>query len=235
MAQDLSTFLAVFGGIFDGPGVSWSIGGVPRTGIAGSHGNYGKFGALHGARYHADQSTESDSSPVRPDLHQYGNNVNVVMSQFYDLYNRQPDADTANYNLDVLRDFRVARFQQSIDENPYFSYQPFTGMFVSQAAFTFIYRFMANKSAEYPEGRLDKATLKSFYSIKGDDEDNLYWEPYHEQVSDWKSSRVVSCLPSTSFIKLSRGEQSVETRRSRLSRFAFSAANLAERASWSIR
>jgi len=99
----------------------------------------------------------------------------------------QPDAATANYNLDVLRDFRVKRFQESIDKNPYFACkpapcqlnasnarlthlppdQPFTGMAVSQAAFTFIYRFMANKSAENPEGILNKATLKSFYSITG--------------------------------------------------------------------
>lgn len=47
---------------------------------------------------------------------------------------------------------------------------PFAGVEVSQAAFTFIYRFMANKSAEYPEGILNKATLKSFMSIHGTDE-----------------------------------------------------------------
>jgi hypothetical protein len=42
-------------------------------------------------------------------------------------------------------------------------------MAVSQAAFTFIYRFMANKSAEYPEGVLNKQVLKSFMSITGSD------------------------------------------------------------------
>ena len=46
---------------------------------------------------------------------------------------------------------------------------PFTGMAVSQAAFTFIYRFMANKSAEYPEGVLNQQVLKSFMSITGTD------------------------------------------------------------------
>lgn len=40
-------------------------------------------------------------------------------------------------------------------------------MAVSQAAFTFIYRFMANHSAEYPEGVLNKDVLKSFMSISG--------------------------------------------------------------------
>ena len=46
---------------------------------------------------------------------------------------------------------------------------PFAGMAVSQAAFTFIYRFMANKSSEYPEGVLNKDVLKSFMSITGSD------------------------------------------------------------------
>ena len=45
--------------------------------------------------------------------------------------------------------------------------QPFSGNVVTFAAYTFIYRFMSNKSAEYPEGRLDKETLKSFFSITG--------------------------------------------------------------------
>ena len=48
-------------------------------------------------------------------------------------------------------------------------------MAVSQAAFTFIYRFMSNKSEESPEGILNKEVLKSFMSISGP-EDNLQWE-----------------------------------------------------------
>lgn len=57
---------------------------------------------------------------------------------------------------------------------------PFTGVLVSQAAFTFIYRFMANKSMEYPEGVLNKDVLKSFMSISGP-ENNLKWTPGHER------------------------------------------------------
>jgi len=79
----------------------------------------------------------------------------------------QPDAATANYNLDVLRTFRNQRFQESIDKNPKFVYGPFAGMAVSQAAFTFIYRFMANHTAANPEGVLNKDVLKSFMSISG--------------------------------------------------------------------
>jgi hypothetical protein len=47
-------------------------------------------------------------------------------------------------------------------------------MAVSQAAFTFIYRFMSNKSEEYPEGVLNQNVLKSFMSISGSDS-NVSW------------------------------------------------------------
>ena len=40
---------------------------------------------------------------------------------------------------------------------------------VQPAAYTFIYRFMANKSAEYPQGKLDGEVLKQFFSITGSD------------------------------------------------------------------
>ncbi|OQO08005.1 hypothetical protein B0A48_06798 [Cryoendolithus antarcticus] len=167
MSRDLSTFLAVYGAIVDGTGTGWSIRGTPHTGISGSHGNY-----------------ETDSSPCRGDLNQWGSNTDLQITQFKRLYALQPNAATANYNLDVLRTFRTQRLTESINKNPYFSYGPFTGVAVSQAAFTFIYRFMANKSSEYPEGRLDKATLKSFMSIQGDD-NNLKWVPGNEQFPDY--------------------------------------------------
>ena len=95
----------------------------------------------------------------------------------------QTDAATANYNLEVMRSFRASRFQQSVSQNPYFYYGPFDGVQVSQAAFTFIYRFMSNKSAEYPEGVLNKDVLKSFMSISGP-EDALVHTPGNERFPD---------------------------------------------------
>ncbi|EME38183.1 hypothetical protein DOTSEDRAFT_141173 [Dothistroma septosporum NZE10] len=166
MGQDLAGFLAVFGALVDGDGLGWSIGGLPHTGILGSHNDY-----------------ETDSSPIKSDLNQYGSNTKFVMSQFYNLYNRQPDAASANYNLEVLRAFRGDRLQESIAKNPYYAYLPFTGIAVSQAAFTFIYRFMSNKSAEYPEGLLNKAVLKSFMSVTGP-ENNLTHTPGYEAIPD---------------------------------------------------
>lgn len=111
MGLDLATFLATYGAVVDGDGTSWSIDGKPHTGIAGSHGNY-----------------ETDSSPLKGDLYQYGDLDKLILSQFKDLYNRQPDASTANYNLEVLRDFRGDRFQESIDKNPKFFYGPFVSV-----------------------------------------------------------------------------------------------------------
>lgn len=72
----------------------------------------------------------------------------------------------------MLTDFRVERFQQSIEQNPYFFNAPFSGVIVQPAAYTFIYRFMGNKSAENPEGVLTKEVLKSFFAFTGPD-DNL--------------------------------------------------------------
>ena len=68
MAQDLATFLAVYGAVVDGDGTSWSIGGVPHTGILGSHHNY-----------------ECDSSPLKSDLNQYGSNGRLIMSQWHEV------------------------------------------------------------------------------------------------------------------------------------------------------
>lgn len=69
----------------------------------------------------------------------------------------------------------------TLSQNPKFTYQPFTGMAVSQAAFTFIYRFMANHSAEAPEGILSRDVLKSFMSISGPDA-NPKWTFGHERI-----------------------------------------------------
>lgn len=65
MGLDLATVLSAYGAVLDGTGIGWSIGGQQHTGIGGSRGNY-----------------ESDSSPMRGDLPQYGSNSDLVISQF---------------------------------------------------------------------------------------------------------------------------------------------------------
>lgn len=87
------------------------------------------------------------------------------MPQYQQLYNmamRHGD----NINLHLLNTFRSRRFDQSVAENPYFFNGPFTGLLVAPAAFEFIYRFMGNKSAEHPQGKLNTAILGNFYGVK---------------------------------------------------------------------
>ena len=175
MGLDLGTILSAYGAAFDGTLVSWSIGGKEHTGIGGSHNNY-----------------ETDSSPMRGDLNQYGSNVNLIVSQFQELYSMQTDAATANYDLDVLGAFRSTRYYESVAKNPFFFYGPFTGTTVSQAAFSFIYRFMANHTSANPEGVLDQSVLKSFFSVSGSGSD-LTWTPGHERIpSNWYRRSVTS-------------------------------------------
>lgn len=50
-------------------------------------------------------------------------------------------------------------------------------------AWAFIYNFMSNKSAEYPEGRLNGEVLKSFYAITGED-GNFTYTPGYERIPD---------------------------------------------------
>lgn len=70
-------------------------------------------------------------------------------------------------------------------------------MQVSQAAFTFIYRFMSNKSAENPEGVLNQETLKSFMSIQGDG-DAAQWVQGHERFPGSITHQATTATQSNS-------------------------------------
>ncbi|KAK5170829.1 hypothetical protein LTR04_003088 [Oleoguttula sp. CCFEE 6159] len=180
MGIDLAAFLAVYGAVMDGDLTSWSIGG-PTPGLLSSVGLLGTPQGISGSH----NKYEGDASPTRGDLYQVGNDYLLQMSQFQDLYNRQASQTeaTSNYDLQILTDMRYERQQQSVANNPNFFYGPFTGIAVTPAAYTFIYRFMANKSSEYPEGRLSKSVLKSFFSITGPD-NNLKYTPGWEKIPD---------------------------------------------------
>merc|ERR1739843_19935 len=54
------------------------------------------------------------------------------------------------------------------ETNPYFFNGPFTGVLVQPAAYTFIYRFMANHSEEAPAGELSYDVIKSWFAIDGE-------------------------------------------------------------------
>jgi hypothetical protein len=176
MGVDLSTFLAVYGAAVDGNLLSWSIGGpdsrvsIPLNllgqpqGISGSHNKY-----------------EGDASPTRGDLYVTGNDYDLVLSRFQSLYDAGKAKD--EYDLQLLTDNRHEKFQESLNTNPYFFNAPFAGVIAQPAAWSFIYRFMANKSEEYPSGRLDGEVLKSFYGISGEDGKFVY-NRGHERIPD---------------------------------------------------
>ena len=184
MGLDLAAFLSIYGAVFDGDLASWSIGGVPPTnllaplgfllgeptGLTGSHNKY-----------------EADVSPTRGDLYQTGNNHDLQMSQWQGLYALQDGKteDTSDFNLDVLTGWRVTRFQQSLNENPYFFNGPFSGVLVQPAAYTFMYRFMSNKSETYPEGRLSKDVLRSFFAVSGPEDNPVYTKGYERIPDNW--------------------------------------------------
>lgn len=191
MGLDLGAFLAVLGGALDGNLVSWSIGGPANVlggnGLIGSHNKY-----------------ESDVSPTRPDLYEYGNNYEVQMDQWKALYSTQSGVSDAksNYNLKILQDFRKKRFDESIANNPYFFNGPFSGVAVQPAAYTFIYRFMGNKSAEHPEGQLTKSVLKSFFGITENSDGSFSGGLGQERIPDNWYKRAIGDEYSIPFFML---------------------------------
>ena len=122
-------------------------------------------------------------SPTRGDLYEVGNDYLLQLPQFNDMYNLPLGPN--GYDLSVLTPFRADRFQQSVSMNPYFFNGPFSGIGVQPAAYTFTYRFMSNKSAEYPEGYLDGDVLKSFHSITGDPGSFTYTPGYEAIPDNW--------------------------------------------------
>jgi Peroxidase, family 2 len=182
MGLDLATFLAIYGAIMDGDLTSWSIGGPPPSSGLLS----GLLSQPRGISY-SHNKYEGDVSPTRGDLYLYGNDYLLQLAQFQALYAKQssvPDSE-ANYDLDVLTQFRVERFQQSLQQNPYFFNGPFSGVAVQPAAYTFIYRFFANHSASNPEGILSKEVLKSFFAISGDEGEFTYTPGYEQIPQNW--------------------------------------------------
>jgi hypothetical protein len=158
MGSLLSIFLSAFGGAIDGDILNWSMGGTPSLAQGGATGVLGN--GLIGSH----NKYEGDASPTRPDLYEAGNNYKTVTSQFQDMINHSPGGQVT---LDSLTAFRSDRFDTQIANNKYFFNGPFTGVLVQPAAYTFIYRFMANHSAEFPAGYLSYETVQSWFGVEG--------------------------------------------------------------------
>ncbi|ORY86993.1 Chloroperoxidase [Protomyces lactucae-debilis] len=193
MGLDLGGFLSAYSVLQDGDPITqkWSIGGAPSTsglgavlglnpqGLTGSHNKY-----------------ETDSSPMRGDLYLYkGDNYRLQLSQFKEFYNYHAGENDPYYTFADILKFRKARYTQSLTQNPYFYYGPFSGAQVSQAAFTFIPAFMSNHSAELPNGFLTREVLQSFMSVVGSPDNNganLRYVEGNERIPDNWYKRAIS-------------------------------------------
>lgn len=83
-----------------------------------------------------------------------GDSSRLVMSQFQQLFDMQPNPATANYDMSVIIPFHAARFAHSVQNNPYFFNAPASGILAASAAHNFVFRFMANHSDQYPDVRI---------------------------------------------------------------------------------
>lgn len=117
MGPILAVFLAVLGAGLDGDGTSWSIGGTPGPGIGGPLSRFGN--GISGSHNKYD----TDASPTRGDLYQYGNNFKLVLSQWNELIEMTPSGIVT---LQDLTDFRSKRWDEQVANNPYVSINPRT-------------------------------------------------------------------------------------------------------------
>ncbi|EME38257.1 hypothetical protein DOTSEDRAFT_75727 [Dothistroma septosporum NZE10] len=177
MGPTLAAFLAVLGAEIDGSGAAWSIGGPPTAAVGGLA-PLGRGNGLIGSH----NKYESDVSPCKPDLYEYGNNYKTLTSQFQELINVSPGGFVT---LDSLTQHRSNRFDSSIAKNPYFFNGPFTGVLVQPAAYTFIFRFMANHSAANPIGELSYDVLKSWFAVTGKNGSFVAHQGQEKIPSNW--------------------------------------------------
>ncbi|RDW85174.1 hypothetical protein BP6252_02764 [Coleophoma cylindrospora] len=184
MALDLGAFLAIYGAVFDGNLLGYSIGGPTTASQLPLSNTLGLTGAPQGLSG-SHNKYESDVSPTRGDLYLYGNDYTVQVAQFKQYYEALPDGLSASAQYDALAPFHNARFQDSKNRNPNFFYSPFSGILVSPAGYNFPVRMMSNKSAEFPEGSLDKETFKSFFAITGNYPNFKYHMGYERIPDNW--------------------------------------------------
>lgn len=163
-----------------GDGNYFSIGGPPGNSLPVAAGLLGQPRGISNAH----NRFEGDASPARGDLYQFGEAYLTQMPFFQGLYDLPATgASNPNYDLDLLATNAVKRYQQSVSQNPYY-FRGFFGLTIPAGTHAFIFRMFANKSAAYPEGFLDRNTLKSFYAMTGTDDSNMVYTPGTERIPD---------------------------------------------------
>ena len=184
MSLELALLLAVMGTVWCGNPVSlspsFSIGG-PDPAVQNLLGNaLGLLGEPRGID-HSHNFIEADSSPTRDDIYVTGDPVTMNLTNFETLYDMIPEGSSDFFTLDVMADFAMIRFNQSIATNPYFYYGPVSGTIARNTGYCFIGNFFANYSTGQPQ--LTHDILKSFFAVSGS-RDNFTYTPGHERIPE---------------------------------------------------
>jgi len=160
MGLELGLLLAIMGVVWAGNPLSldpsFSIGGNSTAVWNLLDNAQGLLGTPQGIE-HTHNWLEADASPTRDDLYQTGDSWTMNMTRFQQLYDTVP-ADE-DFSFDVLSKWSSIRWHDSVENNPYFYYGPFTGMLARNAGFFFVGRLFANHSTESTEGKLSELAL----------------------------------------------------------------------------
>ncbi|EOD52616.1 putative oxidase protein [Neofusicoccum parvum UCRNP2] len=134
---------------------------------------------------------ETDASPTRSDLYDarsvdHPDDVHMNIEFFKQLFDRQAGIadEDVDFSLEVVAEHKFARTIDSVENNPDMFLSPANAAMGSMAAHLFISSFMSNHSAEHPEGRLDRQTLKSFFGVTEDEELGLSYNSGGERIPD---------------------------------------------------
>ncbi|KAF5027001.1 hypothetical protein F66182_875 [Fusarium sp. NRRL 66182] len=186
MGVDLATILATMGTVFVGNPLSLSPGfsiGAASSGSSNILGNlFGLLGRPNGLNG-SHNIIEGDSSLTRADLYVTGDASSLVMKQFQGLYDMS--SGEGNYDIDIFSRYAKQRFDESVATNPNFYFGPFTGMIARNAGYFFASRILSNHSTEYPNGIMNKKTLKSFWAVQGEDGSLHYRRGWERIPENW--------------------------------------------------
>ncbi|PPJ54668.1 hypothetical protein CBER1_06012 [Cercospora berteroae] len=180
MSVELALLLAVMGVVWTGNPVSldpsFSIGGTTPE-VQNLLGNaLGLLGEPQGID-HSHNFIEADSSPTRDDLYVTNDPVTMNLTKFETLYDLIPEGQV--FTAEVMTDFAMIRWNETVATNPYFYYGPVTGMIARNTG----YCFMRNLFANYSSGKQEftHEIFKSWYSVTGDRDDFTYTKG-HERI-----------------------------------------------------
>jgi hypothetical protein len=191
MGLDLAAVLSVYSGVMAGDILTCSIGGKPKNGglVGGLVSDLGLLGQPLGLSA-SHNRFEADVSPTRADLYTRYVMTNSSLrtankSQWRPSISescpiRAADGDAPRsewyrpYGLASLP--RLAHSKLDCYQRTLFCRSIYAFNF-------FIYRYFANHTAEYPEGYLDAATLKSFQGVTGE-KGSFKWASGRERIPD---------------------------------------------------